>query len=280
MWIFFAFLAAFFSGLTTIFAKAGINKANSTLVTGLRTIVIVIVTIIIYVIFRESIKNISIKTIIYIILSGITTALLWISYFKALSLANVNMVTPIDKTSIILTLILSFIFLKESITINKIISIILILTGTYLMVKKEKEKKNSKWIIYAILTAVFTSLATILGKVGIKNIDPNFATLIKTIIVLIIIWIIIVIKKDYKDIKLLDKKNYLFITLSGISTSLSWLFYFLALKRGEASIVFPIEKMSVVVAIIGSSIFLKEKLDKKAVIGLILLFISTFILIF
>lgn len=280
MWIFFALLAAFFSGLTTIFAKAGINKANSTLVTGLRTIVIVIVTIIIYVIFRESIKNISIKTIIYIILSGITTALLWISYFKALSLANVNMVTPIDKTSIILTLILSFIFLKESITINKIISIILILTGTYLMVKKEKEKKNSKWIIYAILTAVFTSLATILGKVGIKNIDPNFATLIKTIIVLIIIWIIIVIKKDYKDIKLLDKKNYLFITLSGISTSLSWLFYFLALKRGEASIVFPIEKMSVVVAIIGSSIFLKEKLDKKAVIGLILLFISTFILIF
>jgi len=280
MWIIFAILAAIFSGLTTVFAKVGVSKANSTLVTGLRTIVILIFSVIVFMFLGDGFKNLNLKTIIFIILSGITTALLWICYFKALSLADVSKVTPIDKLSIVVTLILSCIFLKEKITIIKIVSMLSMISGTFLMVNKKKDTKENNWLIYALLTALFTSLATILGKIGIKDINPNLGTMLRTIIILIIIWGVIFVKKEYKDINKLNKKNILFITLSGISTGLSWLFYFMALKEGEASIVFPIEKLSAAVAILISVIFLKEKLDKKGKLGFCLIIGGTLLLIF
>lgn len=283
MWILFALGAAFFAGITSIFAKVGVSEVDSTLATALRTIVILIFSIIVVIIigsFNE-VYNLSIKTLIFLILSGITTALLWIVYFKALSLANVNKVAPIDKTSIILTLVLSSLFLNEKITIVKIISMILIIVGTYLMTSKNsnEKEKNSKWIIYALLTALFTSLATILGKIGINDVESNLGALIKTMIVLIIIWIVVFIKKKNKKIKSIDKKSWLFILLSGITTGLSWLCYFKALKEGEASIVFPIEKLSIVVAVLFSTIFLKEKITKKSIAGLITIVIGVILLI-
>lgn len=280
MWIFFAILAAIFSGLTTVFAKVGVSKANSTLVSGLRTIVIMIFSVLVFLFLGDGFKNIDLKTIIFIVLSGITTALLWICYFKALSLADVSMVTPIDKLSIVLTLILSSIFFKEKITIIKVISMICMIGGTFLMVNNDKEKKENNWIIFAGLTAVFTSLATILGKIGINNINPNLGTMLRTIVILVIIWGVIVIKKEYKDIRKITKKNILFIILSGISTGISWLFYFMALKDGEVSIVFPVEKLSAAVAILISIIFLKEKLDKKGILGFISIILGTLLLIF
>ena len=280
MWIIFAILAAIFSGLTTVFAKVGVSKANSTLVTGLRTIVILIFSVIVFIFLGDGFKNLNLKTIIFIILSGITTALLWICYFKALSLADVSKVTPIDKLSIVITLILSSVFLKEKITIIKIVSMISMISGTFLMVNKKNDTKENNWLIYALLTALFTSLATILGKIGIKDINPNLGTMLRTIIILIIIWGIIFVKREYKDISKLNKKNILFIALSGISTGLSWLFYFMALKEGEASIVFPIEKLSAAVAILISVIFLKEKLDKKGKLGFCLIIAGTLLLIF
>ena len=222
----------------------------------------------------------NIKTIFFIILSGITTALLWICYFKALSLADVSKVTPVDKLSIIITLILSSIFLNEKITIIKIISMIFMITGTFFMVNKNEKKEEGNWFIYALLTALFTSLATILGKVGIKDINPNLGTMLRTIIILIIIWGVIFIKKEYKDIHHINNKNLFFIVLSGISTGLSWLFYFMALKEGEASIVFPIEKLSAAVAILISVIFLKEKLDRKGKLGFCMIISGTLLLIF
>lgn len=280
MWIIFAVLAAIFSGLTTVFAKVGVAKANSTLVTGLRTIVILIFSIIVFIFLGDGFKNLNLKTIFFIVLSGITTALLWICYFKALSLADVSMVTPIDKLSIVVTLILSFFFLKEKITIIKIVSMIFMISGTFLMVNRKEKNGEGNWLIYALLTALFTSLATILGKIGIKDINPNLGTMLRTIIILIIIWGVIFVKKEYKDIKNINKKNILFIILSGISTGLSWLFYFMALKEGEASIVFPIEKLSAAVAILISVIFLKEKLDKKGKLGFCLIIAGTLLLIF
>lgn len=280
MWIIFAILAAFFSGLTTVFAKSSVTKANSTLVTGLRTIVIMIFSVIVFLFLGDGFKNLDLKTMIFIALSGITTALLWICYFKALSLADVSMVTPIDKLSIVLTLVLSSIFLKEKITIIKIVSMICMISGTFLMVSKKKDKEENNWLIFAILTAVFTSLATILGKVGVENINPNLGTMLRTIIILVIIWGVILVKKEYSDINKLTSKNALFIILSGISTGLSWLFYFMALKEGEASVVFPIEKLSAAVAILISIIFLKEKLDKKGVFGFVLIILGTLLLIF
>lgn len=280
MWIIFAILAAIFSGLTTVFAKVGVSKANSTLVTGLRTIVILIFSVIVFMLLGDGFKNLNTKTIIFIVLSGITTALLWICYFKALSLADVSKVTPIDKLSIVVTLILSSAFLNEKITIIKIVSMISMISGTFLMVNKKKDTNDNNWLIYALLTALFTSLATILGKIGIKDINPNLGTMLRTIIILIIIWGVIFIKKEYKDIYNINKKNILFIVLSGLSTGLSWLFYFMALKEGEASIVFPIEKLSAAVAILISVIFLKEKLDKKGKLGFCLIISGTLLLIF
>ena len=280
MWILFAILAAIFSGLTTVFAKVGVTKANSTLVTGLRTIVILIFSIVVFIFLGDGFKNLNIKTIFFIILSGITTALLWICYFKALSLADVSKVTPIDKLSIVITLILSSVFLNEKITIIKIVSMISMITGTFLMVSKNEKNVEGNWFVYALLTALFTSLATILGKVGIRDINPNLGTMLRTIIILLIIWGVIFVKKEYKDIHNINKKNILFIFLSGLSTGLSWLFYFIALKKGEASIVFPIEKLSAAVAILISVIFLKERLDKRGRLGFCMIIGGTLLLIF
>ena len=280
MWIFFAILAAIFSGLTTVFAKVGVSKGNSTLVSGLRTIVIMIFSILVFLFLGDGFKNIDLKNIIFIVLSGITTALLWICYFKALSLADVSMVTPIDKLSIVLTLILSYIFFNEKITIIKVISMICMIGGTFLMVNNDKDNKENNWIIFAFLTAIFTSLATILGKIGINNINPNLGTMLRTIVILVIIWGVIIIKKEYIDLRKIIKKNILFIILSGISTGISWLFYFMSLKDGEVSIVFPVEKLSAAVAILISIIFLKEKLDKKGILGFISIILGTLLLIF
>lgn len=282
MYIVYALVSAIFSGLTSVFAKSGINKEDSLLSTFIRTIIITIFLFIVVLLKNNlsDIYNLDTKTIIFLILSGISNTLLWICYFKALDLGNVSKVTPIDKTSIILTLILSGIFLNEKITVVKILSIILILTGTLLTIKKSDEKVNNKWIIYAVLTAIFTSTTTILSKIGIEKINTNLTTFLRTLVVLIILTIIIIIKKKYKNIKKLNKKNYIFIILSGISTSLSWLFYFSSLSIGEVSIVFPIEKLSLVVSIISSRIFLKEELSKKQILGIVIIVIGTSLLFF
>lgn len=281
MYIIYALLAALFSGLTSVFAKSGINSKKSLISTYVRTLVITLFLFIV-VTLRNDFNDLYLldkKTIIFLVLSGISNTLLWICYFKALDLGTVSKVTPIDKTSIILTLILSSVFLHEKITIIKVLSIIFILTGTLLTIKREdKDSKDNKWILYAFLTAIFTSTTTVISKIGIENTNTCLTTFLRTIIVLILLTIINLFKNKFKDIKNLDKRNYMFIILSGISTSLSWLFYFTSLSLGEASIVFPIEKLSLVVSIVTSTIFLKEKLNKKQILGIIIIVIGTSLL--
>lgn len=283
MYIIYALLASVFSGLTSVFAKTGIKNIDSLLATFLRTIVISLFLFLIA-IWKENLNDIFLldtKTILFLILSGISNTLLWICYFKALDLGTVSKVTPIDKTSVVLTLILSSIFLNEKITSIKIISIVLILSGTFLTIKKEsKDSKDNKWIIYAILTAVFTSTTTVLSKIGIESTNTTLITFLRTIVVLIILTTITLFKKKYKSIKDIEKRSWLFIILSGLSTSLSWLFYFKALALGEASVVFPIEKLSLVVSILISITFLKEKVNKKQIIGIIIIVIGTSLLFF
>ena len=283
MYIIYALLASVFSGLTSVFAKTGIKNTDSILATFLRTIVISLFLLLI-VIFKENINDIFLldkKTLLFLILSGISNTLLWICYFKALDLGTVSKVTPVDKTSIVLTLILSSLFLNEKITTIKIISIVLILLGTFLTIKKEsKDSKDNRWILYAILTAVFTSTTTVLSKIGIENTNTTLITFLRTIVVLIILTTITLFKKKYKYIKDIKSRSWLFIILSGLSTSLSWLFYFKALALGEASIVFPIEKLSLVVSILISIIFLKEKVSKKQITGIIIIVIGTSLLFF
>ena len=283
MYIIYALLASVFSGFTSVFAKTGIKNTDSILATFLRTIVISLFILLI-VIFKENINDIFLldkKTLLFLILSGISNTLLWICYFKALDLGTVSKVTPVDKTSIVLTLILSSLFLNEKITTIKIISIVLILLGTFLTIKKEsKDSKDNRWILYAILTAVFTSTTTVLSKIGIENTNTTLITFLRTVVVLIILTTITLFKKKYKYIKDIKKRSWLFIILSGLSTSLSWIFYFKSLALGEASIVFPIEKLSLVVSILISITFLKEKVSKKQITGIIIIIIGTSLLFF
>ena len=285
MWVLFAFASAFFAGVTSILAKIGVKDVDSHVATAIRTIIVLIFSwIMVFIIGSQStIVNIDGKTFLFLILSGLSTGGSWLCYFKALQLGDVNKVVPIDKSSTILTMILAFIFLNEKITINMVIGMIGIAIGTYLMIQKkekaEKIVKGKAWLIYALLSALFASLTSILGKVGIENVESNLGTAIRTIVVLVMAWIIVFATKKQRDIKKIDKRSLIFLILSGIATGASWLCYYKALQDGLASIVVPIDKLSILVTVLFAYIFLKEKLSKKSLLGLILIVVGTLLLL-
>ena len=281
MWVLFAFASAFFAGVTSILAKIGVKDVDSHVATAIRTIIVLIFSwIMVFIIGSQStIVNIDGKTFLFLILSGLSTGGSWLCYFKALQLGDVNKVVPIDKSSTILTMILAFIFLNEKITINMVIGMIGIAIGTYLMIQKkeeeQKEVKNKAWLIYAVLSAVCASLTSILAKIGIENVESNLGTAIRTIVVLMMAWLIVFLQKKHGQVKKISKKSLLFIGLSGIATGASWLCYYKALHDGLASIVVPIDKLSILVTVAFAYIFLKEKLSKKSAAGLILITVGT-----
>lgn len=285
MWVLFAFASAFFAGVTSILAKIGVKDVDSHVATAIRTIIVLIFSwIMVFIIGSQStIVNIDGKTFLFLILSGLSTGGSWLCYFKALQLGDVNKVVPIDKSSTILTMILAFIFLNEKITINMVIGMIGIAIGTYLMIQKkekaEKIVKRKAWLIYALLSALFASLTSILGKVGIENVESNLGTAIRTIVVLVMAWIIVFATKKQRDIKKIDKRSLIFLILSGVATGVSWLCYYKALQDGLASIVVPIDKLSILVTVLFAYIFLKEKLSKKSLLGLILIVVGTLLLL-
>lgn len=282
MWIVFALGSAFFAGLTSILAKCGIQKTDSTIATAIRTIVVLIFSwIMVFVVNSQNqIYSIQEKTLLFLILSGLATGASWLCYFKALQLGDVNKVVPIDKSSTVLTIILAFIFLHETISIPKIIGVILILLGTLFMIEKKdvekKETKNNSWLLYAIGSAVFASLTSILGKVGITGIESNLGTAIRTLVVLIMSWVMVFVSRKQENLKHIDSKELFFICISGLATGASWLCYYKALQDGLASVVVPIDKLSILVTIAFSSIVFHEKLSKKAKIGLTGIVIGTF----
>lgn len=284
MWILYAFGSAFFAGITAILAKIGIKNTDSNLATAIRTIVILIFSwLMVFIVGSfNTITELTAKTVIFLILSGFATGLSWLCYFKALQLGNVNKVTPIDKSSTILTMILAMIFLGEQITVLKVISIILIGIGTYLMIEKKKDNKqakDNKWLMFAFGSAIFASLTSILGKVGIEGVESNLGTAIRTIVVLIMAWIVVFTTKKQNEIKEIDKRSWKFLLLSGLTTGLSWLCYYKALQEGQASIVVPIDKLSIVITIAFSYFILKEKLNKKSLLGLLLIVVGTLTLL-
>lgn len=285
MWVLFAFASAFFAGVTSILAKIGVKDVDSHVATAIRTIIVLIFSwIMVFIIGSQStIVNIDGKTFLFLILSGLSTGGSWLCYFKALQLGDVNKVVPIDKSSTILTMILAFIFLNEKITINMVIGMIGIAIGTYLMIQKkekaEKIVKGKAWLIYALLSALFASLTSILGKVGIENVESNLGTAIRTIVVLVMAWIIVFATKKQRDVNKIDKRSLIFLILSGVATGASWLCYYKALQDGLASIVVPIDKLSILVTVLFAYIFLKEKLSKKSLLGLILIVVGTLLLL-
>ncbi|MDD3223981.1 MAG: EamA family transporter [Clostridium sp.] len=285
MWVLFAFGSAFFAGITAILAKIGIKNTDSNLATAIRTVVILIFSwFIVFVVgSQNTIYQINKQSLLFLILSGLATGASWLCYFKALQLGNVNKVTPIDKSSTVMTMILAFILLGEKITFIKFIGMCAIGIGTYMMITKRKLKNKenigNKWLFYALLSAVFASLTAILGKVGITGVESNLGTAIRTIVVLIMAWVVVFVSKKQSEIKKIDKKSCLFICLSGITTGASWLCYYRALQKGLASIVVPIDKLSIVISILFSYLILKEKLTKKSFLGLIIIVIGTLVLL-
>lgn len=281
MWILYAFGSALFAGATSILAKIGIEEVDSHLATALRTIVVLVFSwLMVFIIGSQNqLTAISIKSYVFLILSGMATGASWLCYFKALQLGDVNKVVPIDKSSTILTMILAFVFLKEDITIPMISGMIAIGIGTYLMIQKKEEEqkqvKNKIWLIYAVLSAVFASLTSILAKVGIENVESNLGTAIRTIVVLIMAWIIVFLQKKHGQVKNISKKSFVFIGLSGIATGASWICYYKALHDGLASIVVPIDKLSILVTVAFAYIFLREKLSRSSMAGLILITVGT-----
>lgn len=284
MWVVFSFLSAIFAGITAILSKIGVRNIKSELATAIRTIVVFLFAwLIVFVAGTENeIFIINQKTFTFLILSGIATGASWICYFKALQSGTVNRVTPIDKSSTVLSMLLAFVFLKEELTLLKGICMVLIGVGTYLMIEKKDEKKEnitSDWAVWAILSAVFAALTSILGKIGISDISSELGTAIRTSVVLIMAWIIAVLTGSCHVNRNITKKNLFYLFVSGITTGLSWYCYYKALKDGIASVVVPIDKLSILVTIAFSCAVLKERLSRKAVIGLILLTAGTLLLI-
>lgn len=284
MWITFAFGSAFFAGITSILAKIGIRNIDSTAATAVRTIIILFFSwLMVFVTGQfDGIADISAKALTFLILSGLATGGSWLCYFKALQIGDVNKVAPVDKSSTVLTMLLAFIILGESLDLPKAICMVLIGTGTYMMIEKNetgKEVKGRSWLFYAVLSAVFASLTSILGKIGISGVGSNLGTAIRTIVVLIMAWVMVFVTKKQSELKKIDRKSMIFICLSGLTTGLSWLCYYKALQDGQASVVVPMDKLSILVTVAFSYIVLKEKLTKKSALGLVLITAGTLLLV-
>ena len=285
MWLAFAVLSAFFAGITAVLSKVGIKNVNSNLGTAIRTVIVFIFSwIMVFVAGAQNgVFTMGTKTPVFLILSGFATGASWLCYFRALKIGDVNKVAPIDKSSTILTMLLAFIFLREEITYLKTFCIVLIGLGTFLMIEKhgnsENKTEKSDWLIWALLSAVFASLTSILGKIGISDVNSTLGTAIRTFVVLIMAWIVVLVTKSGNGAENITKKDFVFLILSGITTGLSWLCYYKALQDGPASVVVPIDKLSILVTVIFSYAVLKEKLTKKSFTGLILLICGTLLLL-
>lgn len=285
MWILFAFGSALFAGLTAVLAKCGIKKTDSDAATAIRTIVVLIFSwLMVWIVGSgPTITTLSTKTWIFLILSGLATGASWLCYFRALQLGNVNKVVPIDKSSTVLTILLALIFLGEPISWLKGIAVVLIGVGTFLMIEKKTasgEKQGKKtWLLYALLSAVFASLTSILGKIGIEGVESNLGTAIRTGVVLVMAWLVVFVKGKQHTLKEIPKGELGFICLSGLATGGSWLCYYKALQDGLASVVVPIDKLSILVSIGFSALVFKERLSKKAALGLVLIVGGTLLMI-
>lgn len=280
LWLFFALGSAMFAGLTAILAKIGIENVNSTLATALRTVVVLVFSwVMVFIVGSQSgIGDISGRTLLFLVLSGLATGASWLCYFRALQLGDVNKVTPIDKSSTVLTILLAFILLGEPISLPQAAGVVGIGAGTLLMVSKKEtqsEVKGGKWFIYALLSAVFASLTSIFGKIGVENVNSNLGTAIRTIVVLVMAWLMVFITGEQKGLRQISRKSWIFLILSGFATGGSWLCYYRALQDGPASVVVPIDKLSILVTIFFSRDVLKEKLSRRAAVGLVLIVLGT-----
>ena len=282
MWLLFAIGSAFFAGVTAILAKCGIRKTDSTVATAIRTIVVLIFAwMMVFVVgSQDQIQNIDQTTLLFLILSGLATGASWLCYFKALQIGDINKVVPIDKSSTVLTILLAFLLLGEPIGLFQGLGVVLIGVGTFLMIEKKQQEAPSAasgkgWMLYAFGSAIFASLTAILGKVGIQGVESNLGTAIRTGVVLVMAWVMVLVTGKVNEVRQVPGRELVFICLSGIATGASWLCYYRALQDGPASVVAPIDKLSILVTVAFSGLVFHERLTRRSSLGLALIVAGT-----
>ena len=286
LWIIAALLSAFFAGLTSILAKCGIKKTDSDLATALRTVVVLFFSwVMVFVVGAQTtLTTITPRSLIFLILSGLATGASWICYFKALAIGDINKVVPIDKSSTVLTVLLAIVCFGETSNLAmKLIATAILFVGILMMVEKkrtEEKRTGRSWVIYAVLSAVFAALTSILAKVGIEDVDSNLGTAIRTAVVLLLSWGIVFARGKQRGLATIDKRELVFISLSGLATGASWLCYYYAIGHGLVSVVVPIDKLSILVTVAFSFVVFKEKLSLKAFLGLVLMVAGTLLMVF
>ena len=281
LWLGFALGSAFFAGITAVLAKVGMKNVNSTLATAIRTVVVLIFSwwMVFLVGSQAEIARLSGRTLFYLVLSGLSTGASWLCYFRALQLGDVNKVAPIDKSSTVLTILLAFLLLGEPVSAPQIVGVLGIGIGTLLMISRKETdaegKPDGRWLLFACLSALFASLTSIFGKIGVEGVESNLGTAIRTVVVLGMAWLMVFVTGQQKGIRRIGRRDWLFLLLSGLSTGLSWLCYYRALQDGPASVVVPVDKLSILVTIAFSRLILHEKLSRRAAAGLALLVLGT-----
>lgn len=276
MWLLYAAGSAFFAGVTAVLAKCGIRRTDSTVATALRTCVVLVMAWVMVPVSGQwqGMYTLSRQTLLFLVLSGLCTGASWLCYFKALQIGDINRVVPVDKTSTVLTILLALIFLGEGITLLKTAAMVLILAGTWLMIEKKQSREpvsaGRGWFWYAAGSAVFASLTSILGKVGVSGIGSNLGTAIRTTVVLVMAWTMVFVAGKEKKVHTVPRRELVFLGLSGLATGASWLCYYRALQDGPASVVAPVDKLSILVTVAFSFLVFGEKLSRKAVLGLAL----------
>lgn len=281
LWLGFALGSAFFAGITAVLAKVGMKNVNSTLATAIRTVVVLVFSwwMVFLVGSQAEIARLSGRTLFYLVLSGLSTGASWLCYFRALQLGDVNKVAPIDKSSTVLTILLAFLLLGEPVSAPQIVGVLGIGIGTLLMISRKETdaegKPDGRWLLFACLSALFASLTSIFGKIGVEGVESNLGTAIRTVVVLGMAWLMVFVTGQQKGIRRIGRRDWLFLLLSGLSTGLSWLCYYRALQDGPASVVVPVDKLSILVTIAFSRLILHEKLSRRAAVGLALLVLGT-----
>ena len=276
MWLLFAAASAFFAGITAILAKCGIRQTDSTVATALRTCVVLVMAWVMVPVSGQwsGIQDITGRAMVFLVLSGLCTGASWLCYFKALQIGDINRVVPVDKTSTVLTILLALLFLGEGVTPVKTVAMVLILAGTWLMIEKKSgtsaTSSSKGWFWYAAGSAIFASLTSILGKVGVSDIGSNLGTAIRTSVVLVMAWVMVFVTGKQKEVSKVPRRELGFLWLSGLATGASWLCYYRALQDGPASVVAPVDKLSILVTVAFSAIVFGEKLSRKAALGLAL----------
>ena len=282
MWLLFAIGSAFFAGVTAILAKCGIRKTDSTVATAIRTIVVLIFAwMMVFVVgSQDQIQNIDQTTLLFLVLSSLATGASWLCYFKALQIGDINKVVPIDKSSTVLTILLAFLLLGEPIGPFQGLGVVLIGVGTFLMIEKKQQEAPSAasgkgWMLYAFGSAIFASITAILGKVGIQGVESNLGTAIRTGVVLVMAWVMVLVTGKVNEVRQVPGRELVFICLSGIATGASWLCYYRALQDGPASVVAPIDKLSILVTVAFSGLVFHERLTRRSSLGLALIVAGT-----